>query len=169
MSDKAITAANFAALLDGMRLSKTARAALVSAHDAEVRKARDEAEARCVPDAMREAVTRAAKYGARQGYLAAVRDIADEQQKHNGDALKAAVEAMQEENRAQRSAPIGLLVDATCDSADAATSEVQSEMVPRPENAQRWGGYRPQPLAKMAERARDAEANASGITVKVPT
>ena len=82
--------------------------------------------------------------------------------------LKAAKAAMREEWSAQLAAPIGLLADATVSTAEDATCEIQGEMIPRPENARRWG-TQPEPLAKMAERARDAEANASGISVEVTT
>lgn len=158
--DKSIQKPTFGALLDGLKLSARAKAALVAAHRDAVRDARAEAEAACVPEAMVEAVTRAAAYGTRVGYLAAVRDCAQEQQKHGGEALVAANAALREEWDAQIDAPINRLASATVGAAQDAENAIRHEMEPRPENRARWSG--PEPLAALAERARDAAAAATG-------
>ncbi len=163
--DKTLATQSFREMMDGIKgLSKTARARIEAMHYAEVRKARDAAEAACVPEESVKAVSRAAEYGARVGYLAAVRDCAHELQRHGGEAHEAAEAALDTVSEEVRNAPVWLLSMAAVKAAQASENAIRAEMRPRPENRTTWMG--PNPLAKMAEAARDAAANAGGIEVR---
>ncbi len=163
--DKTLATQSFREMMDGIKgLSKTARARIEAAHYAAVRKARDEAEAACVPEESVKAVARAAEYGARVGYLAAVRDCASELQKHGGEAQEAAQAALDAVREEVIEAPVWSLARAAVRAAQASENAVRGEMHPRAENRATWSG--PNPLAKMAETARDVANNQSGIVVR---
>ena len=162
--DKTLAMQSFREMMDGIKgLSKTARARIEAAHYAAVRKARDEAEAACVPEESVKAVSRAAEYGARVGYLAALRDCASELQRHGGEAQEAAQAALDAVREEVIEAPVWRLSRAAVRAAQASENAVRGEMYPRAENRATWSG--PNPLAKMAEAARDAAKSDGGIKV----
>lgn len=167
MTDNIAKLSPFAALvavLDGVKLSKAARARIESAALAMAAAERARIEAVDVPTECVEAVGRAATFGVRSGYLAAVRDCASEMQQHGGEALEAAIAALEAEQDAQHEAPLVVLRRATVRAAVDAENVIRGEMRPRAENRTTWIG--PNPIAALAERARDAAAKASGIEVR---
>ena len=167
MSDEITKPSIYAALtaaLDGAKLSKAARHRIEAAARDLVAAERARIEAVDVPAECVEAVGKAAAFGTRLGYLAAVRDCASERQQHGGEALEAAIAAFEAEQEALCDAPLNVLRRATTRAAVDAENGLRAEMRPRPENRVTY--YGPNPLAAMAERTRDAAANAAGIEVR---
>jgi len=147
----AIAPRTFRSVLEGLRISATAKRELLALHDAEIAREREAAEAACTPAALVEAARESARAAGEMGFYEGVRAHASETQRFAGDAYDGATEAHMAAMRRWRESP-GPIAFAAVDAAEEGIAAAKAYAT-LPEGHPRRHGLGPQPGAALAWRA----------------